>query len=49
MESRDRAHDHRQKEVVDTAKALIEAYKSAFGEHAESIFTATVRIELSTK
>jgi hypothetical protein len=44
----DRADDHRKKEVVDTVKALIEVYKSAFVERAEDMFSATVKIDIST-
>jgi hypothetical protein len=40
--------NQRKKEVVETAKALIELYKSAFGEQWEAAFNSTVRIELSS-
>jgi hypothetical protein len=48
--SRDRAETtHENKEVVDTTKALIEIYKSAFGDEWGRIFQATVSIYLSVR
>jgi hypothetical protein len=47
MKSRDKVGtQHVNKELVDTMKALIEVYKSAFGKNWESMFSATVRIEV---
>jgi hypothetical protein len=34
------------KEIVDTTKALIELYKSAFGSQWADVFIATVRTSL---
>ena len=39
--------DHSNKETVDTLKALIELYKSAFGDRAEQVFASTVKVEVS--
>lgn len=46
-ESRDRVVMHECKELVDTVKALIEVYESAFGDRWESVFTMTVRVTVS--
>lgn len=43
-ENRDRESDHRKKETVDTVKALIEVYKSAFGETWMEVFQTTVKV-----
>jgi hypothetical protein len=42
--NRDRGSDHRNKEVVDTVKALIEVYKSAFGDGWQNAWMSTVRL-----
>lgn len=39
---------HQSKEVIDTVKALIEVYKSAFDDSWDNAFTATVRVEVSS-
>jgi hypothetical protein len=39
-------NDHRNQELLDTTKALIELYKSAFGKRAEQIFAATIKLEI---
>lgn len=49
-ESRDRAETtHENNEFIDTTKALIEAYKSAFGNGWERVFQETVSIDLSVR
>jgi hypothetical protein len=46
--SRDRAETtHESKELIDTIKALIELYKSAFGDQWQSVFGATVKVYLT--
>lgn len=45
--SRDRAEEYENRELVATTKALIALYKSAFGESWEQIFRETVRLSLS--
>ncbi len=46
-ENRDRA-DHPNQETVDTVKALIEVYKSAFGDRWEGVFSPTVKVGVSS-
>lgn len=41
-EGRDRESSYESRELVDTTKALIELYKSAFGDRWEHAFTETV-------
>ncbi len=36
------------KQLVDTTKALIELYKSAFGDQWENVFGQTVRVAVSS-
>lgn len=36
------------KEVVDTTKALIDLYKSAFGDNWELNFNQTVKVDISS-
>jgi hypothetical protein len=46
-ENRDRAQSSQEnKQVTDTAKALIEAYKSAFAKNWIEAFKETVRIKV---
>ncbi len=50
--SRDRVsqtNQYKDKELTDTTKALIEIYKSAFGEQWRSVFSASVQISLNCK
>ena len=49
MKDRDRVKTaHANKEIVDTTKALIEIYKSAFGDQWQTAFSATVRLSIAT-
>ncbi|MGA9509158.1 MAG: hypothetical protein WBV55_11100 [Candidatus Sulfotelmatobacter sp.] len=41
-----RDRDAKNKEIVDTTKALIELYKSAFGDNWENVFSQTVRVNV---
>ncbi len=45
--SRDREVTHEHKEAIDTVKALLEVYKSAFGDQWQSVFGATVRVDIT--
>ena len=46
-ENRDRAESKMaDQRIVETAKALIEIYKSAFAEDWESVYRETVRLNL---
>jgi hypothetical protein len=48
LNSRDRAETtHENRELIDTTKALIEIYKSAFGDDFKNVFVATVRLDPS--
>jgi hypothetical protein len=40
--------NHSNHETVDTAKALIELYKSAFGDNWQTVFTATVKVAIAS-
>jgi hypothetical protein len=47
MSSRDRkAPQHEDKEKIDTMKALIEVYKSAFGDDWKNVYISTVRVNI---
>lgn len=39
---------HPNKELIDTTKALIELYKSAFGDQWENVFGQTVKVAVSS-
>ena len=47
-EHRDRASSHpsEDRRIVETVKALIEVYQSAFGERWSAVFIETVRVEI---
>jgi hypothetical protein len=48
-ENRDRAQSSQEnKQVTDTAKALIDLYKSAFGDNWQNVFSQTVRVEVGS-
>lgn len=39
--------EHENKQLVDTVKALIALYKSAFGDDWKQVYTTTVRTNLA--
>jgi hypothetical protein len=46
-ESRDRVEcQYVEREIVETTKALVDLYKSAFGDEWIGVFTATVNVSL---